>query len=275
MTPTIIHISDTHFGQSGTSINHADDLDMLQRVIDHAKESRADAIVHTGDLFHRHDPPQTVVDDVCAALDPEHRYVRGYDDYCIPFYYIRGDYGHDVNDNTTTTPGLDELARINFVEMMYPPAVQTVGANQEVALLGVPAHMNPHFDDAQSVDALSFGLRKNCKFVIECAHLTLTNINTGGYLSGKRQYTARDVLATIDVQDGPGNTAADIDLLACGDLHSYKEGRLLIPPSVHGTKVVYAGSLTGRYNGPKPQDGYGAKYQISGSQCEITKLNRH
>ena len=272
MTSTIIHISDTHFGQSGIGINHADDLNMLRRVIDHARETSADAIIHTGDFFHRDDPPQTVIDDVCNVLDPKHRHVRGFNDYYIPFYYIRGDYGHDINDKTTSTTGLNDLTTLSFVEMLYPPTGRTVGANSEVALLGVPAHMNPHFaSSAESIRELSFGLHKNCKFVILCIHLTLSDINTGGYMSWKNQYPARKVLDAIEVPDSHSASSAGIDLLACGDLHSFRKERLSFPPSVRGTKVVYAGSLTGRYNGSN-QTGYGAEYRIDGDQCEIVKL---
>ena len=90
-------------------------------------------------------------------------------------------------------------------------------------------------------------------------------------MTWKNQYTARKVLDAIEVPDSHSASSTGIDLLACGDLHSFRKERLSFPPSVRDTKVVYAGSLTGRYNGLN-QTGYGAKYRIDGDQCEIVKL---
>jgi exonuclease SbcD len=266
VSTTIIHISDTHFGEDGFSLK--DDLDVFRRLISHAQEDEANAIIHTGDLFHRPDPPNEVVDEVVQALQPRERYVGGWDDYYIPFYYIRGTYGHDIGTQTGT-PGLNGLANIEGVEMMYPPVARSVGADHEVALFGIPAHMNPHFENgADSIDELSFGLHKNCEYVIACVHLTLSDVNTGGYLWNRTQYPSSDVLGAINPHRGPDAESVDVDLLACGDLHSYRRERTL---SSGDTRIVYAGSLTGRYSAGT-QKYHGMKYRIECGTCEMTKL---
>lgn len=253
MTTKILHLSDTHFGQHGPA-RHAADMDVLHRIIDYARETEVSAILHTGDLFHKPDPDSGVIDDVASELASERRYVRGWEDYCIPFYYIRGDTGHDLGPHAET-PALNALSSLQFVKMMWPETAHHVGEDN-VALCGVPTHMNAHFE-SKSNSTFDFALRTDCEFAILCCHLTLKNVYTGGRMSWKDQYSMRNIQQTVET---------DLDLLACGDLHSFRKG------SARRTPFVYAGSPTDRYNGPG-NDPEVVLYTIESGDCTVSDIS--
>lgn len=90
---TIAHISDTHLGnrQYGSDVRRQDFTDAFAASVEQAIAHDADAIIHTGDLFHRRTPPLPQVNQCIDVL-------RRADDAGIPFLGIVGNHDRKMDD---------------------------------------------------------------------------------------------------------------------------------------------------------------------------------
>ena len=66
----IVHISDTHLGhrQYGSDVRRQDFIEGFAAGVERAIEHDADAMIHTGDLFHRRTPPLPEVNQCIDIL---------------------------------------------------------------------------------------------------------------------------------------------------------------------------------------------------------------
>ena len=83
----IAHINDTHLGnrQYDSDIRRQDFTNAFVQSVERAIERDVDAIIHTGDLFHRRTPPLPQVNQCINVL-------RRADDAGIPFLGIVGNH---------------------------------------------------------------------------------------------------------------------------------------------------------------------------------------
>lgn len=83
----ILHVSDTHLGyrQYRSDTRREDFAAAFGEAIEIAVDRDVDAVIHTGDLFHRRNPPTTVLMD-CI------RHFQSLEDADIPFYGIVGNH---------------------------------------------------------------------------------------------------------------------------------------------------------------------------------------
>jgi DNA repair exonuclease SbcCD nuclease subunit len=90
---TIAHISDTHLGnrQYGSDTRRQDFIDAFEAAVEAAIDADADAIIHTGDLFHRRTPP---LPEVNACI----RILQRAADAGIPFHAIVGNHDRKMDD---------------------------------------------------------------------------------------------------------------------------------------------------------------------------------
>ena len=90
---TIAHISDTHLGnrQYGSDVRRQDFIDVFEAAVEAAIDVDADAIIHTGDLFHRRTPPLPEV-NACIQI------LQRAADAGIPFHAIVGNHDRKMDD---------------------------------------------------------------------------------------------------------------------------------------------------------------------------------
>jgi exonuclease SbcD len=126
----ILHLSDTHLGnrQYGSDTRRDDFTRAFEAAIERALEENVDAVIHTGDLFHRRTPSLPIVTDCIEIL-------RELADEDIPFYGIVGNHDRkmdqqwlDLIRETGTAQRLDQTPTI---------------VNDDVALYGIDAVTKP------------------------------------------------------------------------------------------------------------------------------------
>ena len=126
----ILHLSDTHLGnrQYGSDTRRDDFTRAFDAAIDRALDENVDAVIHTGDLFHRRTPSLPIVTDCIEIL----RKLANED---IPFYGIVGNHDRkmdqqwlDLIRETGTAKRLDQTPTM---------------VNDDVALYGIDAVTKP------------------------------------------------------------------------------------------------------------------------------------
>jgi DNA repair exonuclease SbcCD nuclease subunit len=126
----ILHLSDTHLGnrQYGSDTRRDDFTRAFDAAIDRALDENVDAVIHTGDLFHRRTPSLPIVTDYIEIL-------RKLADEDIPFYGIVGNHDRkmdqqwlDLIRETGTAKRLDQTPTM---------------VNDDVALYGIDAVTKP------------------------------------------------------------------------------------------------------------------------------------
>ncbi|MCC6459810.1 MAG: DNA repair exonuclease [Saprospiraceae bacterium] len=139
---TIIHFSDTHLGfqafdvvnAEGVNAREQDVYDAFRYTIDRILERRPDAVLHTGDFFHRPSPSN-------RALTFGLEQLRRLADAGIPLYVIAGN--HETPKTVYTSP---ILRAFNSLPNIHP----FFGERWECARLGVLAiHGLPHINDTR------------------------------------------------------------------------------------------------------------------------------
>lgn len=201
----ILHISDTHLGceHRGSKSRRKDFRDSFKACVDIAIENEYDAVIHTGDLFHRNTPRPSEV-DFCM------RHLRRLEKNDIPIYFVLGN--HEIM----------KVSDVQWIEMIEGSLsnVYLLGENpymvDNVALYGV--------DYSSNLEADSIDLQKNnAKFAIFCVHQEISDMV--GYET-----------SSISSEELVEELPRWIDLVAAGDIHK-REMR-----DVNGTEVSYAGS---------------------------------
>lgn len=94
MTAKLLHISDSFVGEQQTS-DAESNLGGVDLAVDKAVDMAVDAVVHTGNLFRRHNPNESVVDAVADAISD-------LDAADIPFYIIEGPREAHAGSNAIT-----------------------------------------------------------------------------------------------------------------------------------------------------------------------------
>lgn len=211
---TIAHISDTHLGnrQYGSDIRRQDFIDAFEAAVETAIEAGVDAIIHTGDLFHRRTPP---LPEVNACI----RILQQAADADIPFHAIVGNHDRKMDDqwldlieHTGTASRLDQS----------PTIVGGDGDDPAVALYGIDAIPAPAWEST------SFGLdsppeEHTDAYRLLCMHQLLSP----PVPEIMADYPTEAVIDRLDVE---------IDGLALGDYHEAESA------TVGDVDVWYAGS---------------------------------
>jgi len=203
----ILHLSDTHLGnrQYGSDTRRDDFTRAFDAAIDRALDENVDAVIHTGDLFHRRTPSLPIVTDYIEIL-------RKLADEDIPFYGIVGNHDRkmdqqwlDLIRETGTAKRLDQTPTM---------------VNDEVALYGIDAVTKPAWH------AADFTLEEPSNsdaFRLLGLHQLFEPLVPEFYAD----HDLTEVLERVDIE---------IDALALGDYHK-TESKI-----VDGVPAWYAGS---------------------------------
>ena len=203
----ILHLSDTHLGnrQYGSDIRKDDFTRAFDAAIDRALDENVDAVVHTGDLFHRRTPSLPIV-TACIEI------LRKLADEDIPFYGIVGNHDRkmdrqwlDLIRETGTARRLDQTPTM---------------VNDDVALFGIDAVTKPAWH------AADFTLEEPSNsdaFRLLGLHQLFEPLVPEFYAD----HDLTEVLERVDIE---------IDALALGDYHK-TESKI-----VDGVPAWYAGS---------------------------------
>jgi DNA repair exonuclease SbcCD nuclease subunit len=203
----ILHLSDTHLGnrQYGSDTRRDDFTRAFDAAIDIALEENVDAVVHTGDLFHRRTPSLPIVTDCIEIL-------RKLADEDIPFYGIVGNHDRKMDQQW-----LDLIRETGTAERLDQTPTMV---NDDVALYGIDAVTKPAWHAAD--------------FTLE------EPPNPDAFrLLGLHQLfepLLPEIYADHDLTEVLERVNIDLDALALGDYHK-TESRL-----VDGVPAWYAGS---------------------------------
>ena len=203
----ILHLSDTHLGnrQYGSDTRRDDFRRAFDAAIDRALDEDVDAVIHTGDLFHRRTPSLPIVTDCIEIL-------RKLADEDIPFYGIVGNHDRkmdqqwlDLIRETGTAKRLDQTPTM---------------VNDDVAIYGIDAVTKPAWH------AADFTLEEPSNsdaFRLLGLHQLFEPLVPEFYAD----HDLTEVLERVDIE---------IDALALGDYHK-TESKI-----VDGVPAWYAGS---------------------------------
>jgi DNA repair exonuclease SbcCD nuclease subunit len=212
---TIAHISDTHLGnrQYGSDTRREDFIDAFEAAVAAAIDAEADAIIHTGDLFHRRTPPLPEVNECIRIL-------RRAADAEIPFHAIVGNHDRKMDDqwldlieHTGTASRLDQSPTI-------------VGGDGEddptIALYGIDAVPAPAWDATDF--ALEAPPEKHADaYRLLCMHQLLSP-------------PVPEIMADYPTEAVIERLDTEIDGLALGDYHESESA------TVAGVDAWYSGS---------------------------------
>lgn len=203
----ILHLSDTHLGnrQYGSDTRRDDFTRALDAAINRALDENVDAVIHTGDLFHRRTPSLPIVTDCIEIL-------RELADEDIPFYGIVGNHDRkmdqqwlDLIRETGTAKRLDQTPTM---------------VDDDVAIYGIDAVTKPAWH------AADFTLEEPSNsdaFRLLGLHQLFEPLVPEFYAD----HDLTEVLERVDIE---------IDALALGDYHK-TESKM-----VDGVPAWYAGS---------------------------------
>ena len=203
----ILHLSDTHLGnrQYGSDTRRDDFTHAFEAAINRALEENVDAVIHTGDLFHRRTPSLPIVTDCIEIL-------RKLADEDIPFYGIVGNHDRKMDQQW-----LDLIRETGTAQRLdQTPAM----VNDDVALYGIDAVTKPAWH------AADFTLEEppnSDAFRLLGLHQLFEPLVPEFYAD----HDLAEVLDRVDI---------DIDALALGDYHKTESG------IVDGVPAWYAGS---------------------------------
>jgi exonuclease SbcD len=206
----IAHISDTHLGnrQYGSDVRRQDFTDAFAAAVERAVERDVDAIIHTGDLFHRRTPPLPQVNQCIDVL-------RRADDAGIPFLGIVGNHDRKMDDQW-----LDLMAHTGTASRLGSSPTMVGDGDEAVAIYGIDAVPSPAWDST------NFELDKpdnDDAYRLLCMH-QLLHPPVPEIMA---DYPANSVIERLNIE---------IDGLALGDYHEAESA------DVNGVDVWYAGS---------------------------------
>lgn len=186
----LLHVSDTHLGnrQYGSDIRRDDFTHAFEKAIDRALEEEVDAVIHTGDLFHRRTPSLPIVTDCIEIL----RKLANED---IPFYGIVGNHDRKMDQQW-----LDLIRETGTAERLDRTPTMV---NDDIALYGIDAVTKPAWH------AADFTLEEPSNpdaFRLLCLHQLFEPLVPEFYAD----HDLAEVLERVEI---------DIDALALGDYH--------------------------------------------------------
>jgi DNA repair exonuclease SbcCD nuclease subunit len=140
MSYSLIHLSDTHLGFSdlekvtadGVNCREQDFYDSFRHAVDIILDTAPDAVVHTGDFFHRPSPGNRPMIEGLTQL-------KRISDAGIPFIVIAGN--HSTPRSAYTSPILKAMQSFNNVVPIFSQRYETVELN------GTVFHGIPHIND--------------------------------------------------------------------------------------------------------------------------------
>lgn len=203
----LLHLSDTHLGhrQYGSDVRRQDFIDGFEAGIERAIDHEVDALIHTGDLFHRRTPP---LPEVNRCID----ILRTAADEGIPFYGIVGNHDRKIDDQW-----LDLIEQTGTAARLDTSPTMV---NEDVALYGIDAVPTPAWGSAE------FELApppNEDAYRLLCMHQLL-------------HPPVPDVMAEHPTEEVIERLNIEIDGLALGDYHEPESER------VAGVDVWYSGS---------------------------------
>lgn len=203
----ILHLSDTHLGnrQYASDTRREDFTRAFEKAINYALENKVDAVIHTGDLFHRRTPSLPIVTDCINVL-------RNLEDKNIPFYGIVGNH-----DRKMDRQWLDLIRETGTAERLDRTPTMV---NGNVAIYGIDAVTKPGWH------AADFTLEEppvSDAFRLLCMHQLFEPLVPTFYAD----HELAEVLERVNI---------DIDGLALGDYHKTES------TFVDGIPAWYAGS---------------------------------
>ena len=203
----IVHISDTHLGhrQYGSDVRRQDFIEGFAAGVERAIEHDADAMIHTGDLFHRRTPPLPEVNQCIDIL-------REAADEGIPFLGIVGNHDRKMDDQW-----LDLIEQTGTAARLDTSPTMV---GDDFAIYGIDAIPTPAWesrafdlDEPDNEDA----------YRLLCMHQLL-------------HPPVPEVMAECTAEEVIDRLNIEIDGLALGDYHEAESDR------VRGVDVWYAGS---------------------------------
>jgi exonuclease SbcD len=186
----IAHISDTHLGnrQYGSDVRRQDFIDAFENGVERAIEHDADAIIHTGDLFHRRTPPLPQVNQCIDVL-------RQTAEADIPFLGIVGNHDRKMDDQW-----LDLIEHTGTAARLDSSPTMVA---DEVAVYGIDAVPSPAWESTEfTLDEPE----NNNAYRLLCMH-QLLHPPVPEIMA---EYPAESVIDRLNI---------DIDGLALGDYH--------------------------------------------------------
>lgn len=203
----LLHMSDTHLGnrQYGSDTRREDFTSAFEAAVDRAIEEKVDAVIHTGDLFHRRTPSLPIVTDSITIL-------RKLEDEDIPFYGIVGNHDRKMDEQW-----LDLIRETGTAERLDKSPTMV---NGEVAVYGIDAVTKPAW---HSKDFTLEEPDDSDAFRLLCLHQLFAPLVPEFYA----HHHLSDVLDRVEI---------DLGGIALGDYHQ-KESSL-----VEGVPAWYAGS---------------------------------
>lgn len=186
----LLHLSDTHLGnrQYGSDIRREDFTRAFEAAIDRALKEQVDAVIHTGDLFHRRTPSLPIVTDCIEIL-------RKLADEDIPFYGIVGNHDRKMDQQW-----LDLIRETGTADRLDQTPTMV---NNDVALYGIDAVTKPAWH------AADFTLEEPSNpdaFCLLGLHQLFEPLVPEFYAD----YVLGEVIERVNI---------DIDALALGDYH--------------------------------------------------------
>lgn len=206
----IAHISDTHLGnrQYGSDVRRQDFTDAFAAAVERAIERDVDAIIHTGDLFHRRTPPLPQVNQCIGVL-------RRADAAGIPFLGIVGNHDRKMDDQW-----LDLMAHTGTASRLDSSPTMIGEGDEAVALYGIDAVPSPAWDSTNfELDKPDNDDANRLLCMHQLLHPPVPEIMA--------DYPADSVIERLNIE---------IDGLALGDYHEAESA------DVNGVDVWYAGS---------------------------------
>lgn len=143
VTLKIIHFSDTHLGfqafdvvnAEGINAREQDVYDTFRLTVDRILEERPDAVIHSGDFFHRPSPSN-------RALTFGLEQLKRICDADIPFYVIAGN--HETPKTVYTSPILRAFKSLPCVYPFFGETWESASLHDTVVIHGLP-----HINDAR------------------------------------------------------------------------------------------------------------------------------
>ncbi|MBK6931083.1 MAG: DNA repair exonuclease [Saprospirales bacterium] len=136
----LLHFSDTHLGfqafdvvnEQGVNAREQDVYDAFHHTIDRILDLKPDAVVHSGDFFHRPSPSNRALTFALEQL-------RRLGDAHIPLYVIAGN--HETPKTIYTSPILRAFRSLPCVYPFFSESWETAELN------GLAIHGLPHIND--------------------------------------------------------------------------------------------------------------------------------
>lgn len=203
----ILHMSDTHLGnrQYGSETRMEDFSRAFKAAVDKALEENVDAVIHTGDLFHRRTPSLPIVTECINIL-------RKLETEDIPFYGIVGNHDRKMDEQW-----LDLIRETGTAERLDKTPTMV---NGNVALYGIDAVTKPAWH------ATDFTLEEPSNpdaFRLLCLHQLF-------------QPPVPEFYADHDLDEVLERVEIDLDAIAIGDYHQTEA------TVMDGVPAWYAGS---------------------------------